>query len=66
MSSDALFLGIDVGSTTVKIVVLNEQEEILYSSYQRHMSDVRRKIIALLQEVAKQFPNNKVKAVFRK
>ena len=31
-------LGIDVGSTTVKLVLLNEQDEILYQKYERHMS----------------------------
>ena len=30
-------LGIDVGSTTVKLVLLNEQDEILYQKYERHM-----------------------------
>ena len=36
-----LFLGTDVGSTTVKIVCLDEEDNILYSVYQRHFSNVR-------------------------
>lgn len=36
-----LFLGTDVGSTTVKIVCLDEENNILYSVYQRHFSNVR-------------------------
>ena len=34
-------LGIDVGSTTVKVTVLNEDAEVLYTSYERHFSRVR-------------------------
>ena len=46
-----LSLGIDVGSTTVKVVVL-EGETILFQEYQRHMSQVRQKTLELLQQAA--------------
>ena len=36
-----LHLGIDVGSTTVKLAVLNDDDEIVYAKYQRHHTDVR-------------------------
>lgn len=36
-----LSIGIDAGSTTLKIVVLDEQGKIVYKSYERHMSKVR-------------------------
>ncbi len=36
-----LFVGTDVGSTTVKIVCLDEKNSIIYSVYQRHFSNVR-------------------------
>ena len=36
-----LFLGTDVGSTTVKIVSFDEENNVLYSVYQRHFSNVR-------------------------
>lgn len=36
-----LSIGIDAGSTTLKIVVLDDQGNILYKSYERHMSRVR-------------------------
>ena len=29
-------IGMDVGSTTVKIVVMNEQLEVIHTSYERH------------------------------
>lgn len=57
MEKKILNIGIDVGSTTVKVVVINEKEEILFSTYQRHMSEVRQKIISILQEVQTKFPN---------
>ena len=34
-------IGIDVGSTTVKVVVLDERGELLFKSYTRHFSEVR-------------------------
>ena len=37
----ALHLGIDVGSTTVKLAVLNDENGIVYAKYQRHHTDVR-------------------------
>ena len=46
-----LSLGIDVGSTTVKVVLM-EGEEILYQEYQRHMSQVRQKTLELLGQAA--------------
>ena len=34
----SITVGIDMGSTTVKFVILNEHNEILYKSYDRHKS----------------------------
>ena len=45
-----LRIGIDIGSTTVKIVVLDEQANIIYKCYSRHMSQVRQKTVELLSE----------------
>lgn len=41
-------LGIDVGSTTVKLVVLDENDRIVYKKYERHMSNVFSKVNELL------------------
>lgn len=49
-------LGIDVGSTTIKCVVLSESGEVLFSSYERHRSKIAERMTALLTEVAKRFP----------
>lgn len=45
-----LFLGTDVGSTTVKIVCLDEDNNIIYSVYQRHFSNVRETSKALFED----------------
>ena len=50
-----LHVGLDVGSTTVKIVVLNKQEKIIYSKYQRHFSDIKSTIADLLYEAYNKF-----------
>ena len=44
-------LGIDVGSTTLKAVVLNDQDEIVYKSYERHKSKVREMSVSKLKEL---------------
>lgn len=46
--------GIDVGSTTVKLVILNEENESLFAKYERHFSDVKaatEKVLQQAQEV---------------
>ena len=36
-----LHVGLDVGSTTVKIVIMDENLSTLYTNYQRHNSDTK-------------------------
>ena len=36
-----IHVGIDVGSTTVKVVALSPYLKLLFGRYQRHMSDIR-------------------------
>jgi len=43
-------MGIDVGSTTVKTVVLGPGNTIIYSRYERHRADIRKTIIAVVTE----------------
>ena len=49
-------LGIDVGSTTLKCAVLDEDGQLLFSSYLRHLSRIDERLAMLLDEVAEQFP----------
>ena len=46
-------LGIDVGSTTVKLVLLDDEGNIRYSRYERHMSNVFKTVIDLLDDMYK-------------
>lgn len=50
-----LHIGIDVGSTTVKLAVLDDENQVKYSIYQRHHADVRATIVEVLQGAAKDF-----------
>ena len=50
MCNSKLRMGIDVGSTTVKTVVLAADGSILYSRYERHRADIRKTIILVVTE----------------
>ena len=43
-------VGIDVGSTTVKIAVIDDDDKIIYSDYQRHRADIRSTIISVVTQ----------------
>ena len=42
--SNLLHVGLDVGSTTVKIVVMNSNLETIYTNYTRHFSDTKKTV----------------------
>ena len=48
-------VGLDVGSTTVKMVVLDKNNHIVHSKYQRHFSDIRSTIFELMNETCELF-----------
>lgn len=41
-------LGIDIGSTTVKIAILNNEHEVLFSDYERHFANIQETLSDLL------------------
>ena len=43
-------VGIDVGSTTAKIVVLDEQGHIVFSKYERHNARAKETVVSFLDE----------------
>ena len=45
-------IGLDVGSTTLKAVVLDHTDAVIYQKYERHYSKISEKAAALLQEIA--------------
>ncbi|MDF2838746.1 MAG: Activator of (R)-2-hydroxyglutaryl-CoA dehydratase [Evtepia sp.] len=47
----ALRIGIDIGSTTVKVVVLDEQNQLLFRSYERHYSKTRERTCETLYSI---------------
>ncbi|MDR2360304.1 MAG: acyl-CoA dehydratase activase-related protein [Oscillospiraceae bacterium] len=49
-------IGIDIGSTTVKVVVSDENANILYRSYERHFSETRERTIRSLRNAAEALP----------
>ncbi|MBQ9110204.1 MAG: 2-hydroxyacyl-CoA dehydratase [Oscillospiraceae bacterium] len=55
-------LGIDVGSTTVKTVVCDEQGTILHSAYQRHFSKVKETVAGQLESILMKFPDVQLRA----
>ena len=58
MEHTTLHVGLDVGSTTVKIIVMNESKDIIYKDYRRHFSDTKNTICTMLEELNKMYPNN--------
>lgn len=50
-SPEKLYMGIDIGSTTVKVVVMNERRELLHRYYGRHYSKVREKTAELVADL---------------
>ena len=53
-------LGIDIGSTTAKVVAVNELNEILYSKYVRHHARVKEAMLTCLEELEKVVGNRVV------
>ena len=48
-------VGLDVGSTTIKCVVLDDADKIIYSTYERHFSHILEKSAELLRRVGTQY-----------
>ncbi len=58
-----LHMGIDVGSTTVKLVLLDEKDKILFAKYRRHFSDIKNTVMELFKEVSSILKDNKFTVV---
>ena len=55
--AELLHVGLDVGSTTVKIIVMNEDLETIYRSYTRHFSDTKNTICTVLEKLSEDYPD---------
>ena len=43
-------LGIDIGSTTVKVAILDQKDHLLFSDYERHFANIQETLSSLLQK----------------
>ena len=50
-------LGIDIGSTTVKIALMDEEKNVLFSDYQRHFANIQDTLLKLLNEAENELGN---------
>ncbi|HBT18759.1 MAG TPA: 2-hydroxyglutaryl-CoA dehydratase, partial [Clostridiaceae bacterium] len=48
---DPIYLGLDVGSTTVKAVVIDKNRKLIYHSYERHFSDIRSTVVSVMEHI---------------
>ena len=55
-----LHAGVDIGSKTVKLVVLDDDRELLYDSYERHLSNVRETLGYTLARARMRFPEERM------
>ncbi|WP_353095791.1 acyl-CoA dehydratase activase [Tissierella praeacuta] len=51
-------IGIDVGSTTLKCIVLDENDNIVFSSYERHYSQIIKKTKELLEKIMEEYSSD--------
>lgn len=59
-----LLIGIDVGSTTTKITVLDKTtESLLYSDYRRHHADQLASVLFAIRQAAEKFPDTKARII---
>ena len=57
-------LGIDVGSTTLKTVLLGENDKILFASYERHYSKIAEKLNESINKIIEKYGDAVVKIAF--
>ena len=55
---DVLHIGLDVGSTTVKIIVMDHDKRVLYKDYKRHFSDTKNTVCKVLEDLLLRYPLN--------
>ena len=63
MSREFYALGIDIGSTTVKIAILDDKNQILFSDYQRHYANIQETLASLIRKAMEQLGPVKVSPV---
>ena len=64
VQNDIYTLGIDIGSTTVKIAVLDQDNEVLFSDYERHFANIRETLLALVQKAHQRLGQMEIYLIF--
>ncbi|HHX57050.1 MAG TPA: 2-hydroxyglutaryl-CoA dehydratase [Clostridiales bacterium] len=59
MENKIYSLGIDVGSTTVKTVIIDDNKKIIYSKYERHFSKVKETVKSQLEIIVDEYKDTK-------
>ncbi|MDP3387843.1 MAG: acyl-CoA dehydratase activase-related protein [Eubacteriales bacterium] len=54
-------VGLDIGSTTVKIVVVDSNYNIIHKEYKRHYSDVRKTVVTIIKNAEVVLKNQRIK-----
>ena len=53
-------LGIDIGSTTVKVALLDEKDSIIESDYERHYANIRETLLSIITKITSRIPEDTV------
>ena len=61
MTAQTCRLGIDIGSTTVKVAILDETDQVLYSEYRRHFANIQNTLADLLSEARQKLGDLKLR-----
>ncbi len=56
-------LGIDIGSTTVKVALLSPDQDLLFSDYRRHFADIQGTLATLLAEATEKVGDHEISPV---
>ncbi|MBP3266347.1 MAG: 2-hydroxyglutaryl-CoA dehydratase, partial [Clostridiales bacterium] len=60
MAGNVVRLGIDIGSTTVKVAFIDEDGKLLFSDYKRHFAKIRETLSDLLSDAYKKLGNKEI------
>ena len=57
-------IGLDVGSTTIKTAVLDKNDTLVYSSYERHYSDIKATLAKVLKTVLSKYDDFSISVTY--
>ena len=60
MKKKLIHIGIDVGSTTVKVVIINHHHEMIFNAYERHFADILKTLQQILEEAYQQYSDDDI------